>query len=142
MRIREILQLINKRSIPIVRENDHIEYVVEKIFEHPHTRLIYVVDDQGTLKGTISLGMLFRHIFPHTYEPKVHAHSVIAMITSETAEHLMKKSVITADVEDDVQAVMKRMVKAQVKEIAIVDKEKKVIADVTVIDLLKFYKNR
>ncbi len=142
MKIREILQLINKRAIPIVREDDHIDDVVEKIFEYPHTRLIYVVDEQGILKGAISLGMLLRHIFPHTYEPKVHAHSIIAMITSETAEHLMKKGVVTADVEDDVEEVMKRMVKAEVKEIAVVDKEEKVIGDVTVIDLLKFCRER
>lgn len=142
MKIREILQLINTRAIPIVREDDHIEDVVEKIFEYPCTRLIYVVDEQGILQGTISLGMLLRHIFPHTYEPKVHAHSIIAMITSETAGHLMKKGVVTADVEDDVEEVMKRMVRAEVKEIAVVDNEKKVIGDVTVIDLLRFCKKR
>jgi CBS domain-containing protein len=142
MKVREILKLINTRAIPTVREDDHIDDLVEKIFEHPHTRLIYVVDEEGVLKGTISLGMLLRHIFPHTYEPKVHALSVIAMITSETAEHLMKKGVVTADVEDDVEEVMKRMVRAEVKEIAVVDNEKKVIGDVTVIDLLKFCRKR
>jgi len=138
MKVREILKLINTRAIPIVREDDHIDDLVEKIFEHPHTRLIYVVDDQGVLKGTISLGMLLRHIFPHTYEPRAHAPSIIGMITSEEAQHIMTKGVVTADVEDDVEEVMKRMVRAEVKEIAVVDNEKKIIGDVTVIDLLKF----
>jgi CBS domain-containing protein len=142
MKIRELLQLIKERGIPIVNEDDHIDDVVEKVFKHPHTRIIYVVDDQGILKGTISLGMLLRHIFAHTYEPKAHASSIIGMITSEKAKHLMTEGLVTADVEDDVREVMRRMAKAQVKEIAVVDKENKVIADVTVIDLLKFYKNR
>ncbi|MBE9547334.1 MAG: CBS domain-containing protein [Proteobacteria bacterium] len=142
MKIRELLRSIEKRAIPVVREDDSIDAVVEKVFEYPNTRLIYVVDDHGVLKGTISLGMLLRHIFPHAYEPKVHAQSFLAMITSEKAKHLMTKGLITADVEDNVEEVMKLMARAQVKEIAVVDKEKKVVADITMIDLLKLYKNR
>jgi len=42
---------------------------------------------------------------------------------------------------DDVESVLKRMIKHNIKEIAIVDDGKKIIADFTMIDLLKHYKN-
>jgi len=61
------------------------------------------------------------------------------MITAETAKDIMNKGVVSATGEDELDAVIKRMIKALVKEIPILDREKKVIADLTMLDLLQYY---
>jgi CBS domain-containing protein len=139
MKIKEILETIEERELPLVREDETIREVLEKMLKHPHTRLIYVVDEAGKCKGTISLGILIRHLFPHSFEPAIHTRFLIPMITAEIAKDIMNKGLIYATNEDDVEAVIKRMIKAGVKEIAVLDGEKRVVADLTMLDLLKYY---
>ncbi len=66
----------------------------------------------------------------------------MSMAVSETAKDFMHENALVARVTDDVEDVLKRMIKNNVKEIAIIDSEKRVIADLTIIDLLKYYKHR
>jgi CBS-domain-containing membrane protein len=109
------------------------------MLKHPHTRLMYVVDEENRCQGIISLGTLIRHLFSHDFEPAIHARFLIPMITSETAKHIMNKGLICATMEDEVEAVIERMIKAGIKEIAILNSEKRIVADLTMLDLLKYY---
>ena len=59
-------------------------------------------------------------------------------ITLETARHMMQKHPIFAREDEKLEDVLKRMVKSNVKEIAILDDEDRVIGDITMLDLLKF----
>jgi CBS domain-containing protein len=63
------------------------------------------------------------------------------MITAETAKDMMQKKPVFAKKEEEVGEILKRMIESNVKEIAILDDERKVIGDVTMIDLLKFLLN-
>ncbi len=139
MKIKELIEIVKERDIPRVNEEDSIREVLGKMLAHPHTRLMYVVDKDGVCKGIISLGALIRHLFSSSFEPAVHARSVIPMITAETAGHIMNRGLIFAGAEDDVETVIKRMVKAAIKEIPILDEEKRIIGDITMLDLLKHY---
>jgi CBS domain-containing protein len=139
VKVKDILKSTEGRKLPIIREDETIRDVLKKILAHPHTRLIYVVDKEGTYVGAISLGALIRHVFPHFYEPAVHPRSLLRMVTSETAKDIMSKQIMCATHEESVEAVIERMIKAKIKEIAIVNKEKKIIADVTMLDLLQYY---
>jgi CBS domain-containing protein len=138
MKIKEILEINKEREIPFVLEIATIREVFEKMFKNPHTRLVYVVDSNGKCMGIISLGALIRHIFSFSYEPSVHSRFLIPMITSETARDIMNMGLIYATAEDEVEDVIKEMIKAAIKEIPILDKEKKIIGDVTILDLLKY----
>jgi len=62
----------------------------------------------------------------------------MSMITTETAKDIMQKNPIFAREDEDVEVVIKKMIGKNVKEIAVLDEEKRVVADVTMIDLLKF----
>lgn len=105
---------------------------------YQHTRLLYVVDKDRRLLGTIALGPLVRHVFRQRHEPKVHPRHIMSMITTEVAKDIMEKNPISAAEDEDVETMLKRMIGRNVKEIAVLDREKRVIADVTMIDLLKF----
>ena len=139
MKVKDILNSIQGRALPAIREDKTVRDVLKKIIAHPHTRLIYVVDKENKCVGTISLGELMRNVFPHFYEPAIHPRSLIRMVTSETAGDIMNKHVIYATGEESVESVVEKMIKAKIKEIAVVDGEKKIIADLTILDLLEHY---
>jgi len=63
------------------------------------------------------------------------------MITADKAKDIMQKNTVVATEEEEVKQVLKRMIRTGVKEIPILDKEKRIIADLTLADLLRFVVN-
>lgn len=138
VKIGEVIVAQKGRELPLVRQESSIEEVIDAMARYQHTRLLYVVDEEGKLLGTIALGSLVRHAFGRSHEPQIHPRFVMSMITTETAKDIMQKKPIFAGEDEDVEVVLKRMIGKNVKEIAVLDEEKRVVGDVTMIDLLKF----
>jgi Mg/Co/Ni transporter MgtE len=122
----------------LINEKATLREIVEVMTSFEHSRLVYVVDDSDRLMGTISLGLLARHVFSPSHEPLIHPRSLIGMITAETALDIMQKNTVTASEEEEISFVLKRMIGANVKEIPVLDKNKRVIADITIVDLMRF----
>jgi len=137
MKIREITIQLEGRDIPTVPETSLIEDVIKTMSRFLHSHLVYVVNEREELTGTISLGSIIRQVLCHKYEPKVHPRALLAMVTHETAKDIMLKKPVVASEGEEVELVIKRMIDANVKEIAIINDERKIIADVTMLDLLK-----
>ncbi len=136
MKIKEITIQLGGRNIPTVLETNLIEVVIKTMCCFLHSHLVYVVNERDELTGTISLGTIIRQVLSHTYEPKVHPRMLLGMVTHETAKDIMLKKPVVASEGEEVELVIKRMIDANVKEIAIINDEKKIIADVTMLDLL------
>lgn len=137
MEIGEIVALVKKRKVPTVSETCSLEAVMNTMHSFQHSRLVYVVNEKKELTGTISLDMLVRQILPHKFEPGIHPRRLLGMVTHETARDIMLKNPVMATEDEDVEPVLKRMIDANVKEIAILNSERKVITDLTMLDLLK-----
>ena len=137
MKVREIIEAIGRREPPIISDDATIQEVVESMCNCQHSRVIYVVDKDNELLGTIPLGTLMRHIFGHSHERHAHPRHLLGIITAESARDLMNKRAIHAREQEDVEVVLERMVGKRVSEIAIVDDEGKIIADLTMLDMLK-----
>ncbi|RLC55428.1 MAG: hypothetical protein DRI30_07600 [Chloroflexi bacterium] len=137
MEIGEIVELVMEREVPTVSEACSLEAVMNTMHSFQHSRLVYVVNEKKELTGTISLDMLVRHILPHKFEPRIHPRRLLGMVTHETARDIMLKKPVTATEDEDVELVLKRMIDANVKEIAILNSKRKVITDLTMLDLLK-----
>lgn len=137
MQIKEITIHLGRRDIPTVLETTLIEEVINTMCCFLHSRLVYVVNESAELTGTISLGTIIRQVLSHKYEPKVHPRMLLGMVTHETAKDIMLKKPVVASEGEEVELVIKRMIDANVKEIAIIDSERKIIADITMLDLLK-----
>ncbi len=127
------------RDVPYIHEGTQIDEVVGMMVRFLHTRLVYVVDEEKRLVGTITMGSLLRHIFPHHYEGKVHPHGILTRITAETARHIMDKKSIGARLDETVDEVLERMARTGVKEMAVLDSEGHILADITATDLLRHY---
>jgi len=141
MEIGRVLDKLRDRTSPIVHEQATIQEVIHAIIEFEHSRVLYVQNEMDELTGTISLGLLAKHVFSPSHVPRIHARLLIGMITTETAKDLMQKRPIFAVAHEDIGTVLKRMIEANVKEIPIVDEHRKIIGDVTMLDLLKFLLN-
>ncbi len=137
MQIHEVLACIGPRDVPYIHEDSLIDNVIRVMARQIHTRLVYVVDAEQKLRGTITVGSLLRHIFPHHYEGMIHAHGILDAITAENARHIMESKCVFATPDDSVEAVLKRMAGSGVKEMAVLDESGRVIADITAIDLLR-----
>lgn len=141
MTIASLLSTLPSRTWPIVLEHSTIQEVIHAMIRSRHSRVLYVVNEAGQLTGTISLGELARHVFSQNHEVQIHARFLITMITTITAKDMMQKKPVFAKKEEEVEETLKRMIESNVKEMPIVDDEKKVIGDVTMIDFLKFLLN-
>ncbi|MBW1938231.1 MAG: CBS domain-containing protein [Deltaproteobacteria bacterium] len=137
IRISGLLSLLKTRKPPVVHKEVSIEEVIDAMIGFEHSRLVYVLDDEDRLAGVISLGDLVRHVFSRSHVPKIHPRSIIGMIAAKTAEDIMRKSALFTTENEEVGAVLKKMIHANVKEIAVVDGDRRIVGDITVVDLLR-----
>lgn len=114
-----------------------MEDAAEQVTGLRQVRGIYVVDEGGRLMGTISLGVLIRHITSARHRPQFHVRSLLDRITSEKVADLMDSHVISAGQADDLREVVDRMVDANIKEIPVVDETRRLIGAVGLLDLWK-----
>ena len=138
MKIKEVMQNIGQRDFPCVLENSDISGVIKVAVNFPHTGLVYVIDDQKILLGVITIGSLMRHLYPHHYKEKIHPRDILRNIVVDKASHLMGSGNVKALPEETVDIVLKRMASTGAKEIAVVDSDGRILADITAVDLLKY----
>jgi CBS domain-containing protein len=139
MEIKEVMQHIGKRDVPCVPEQSDISEVIQVFVRFPHTRLVYVVDKEQRLRGTITIGSLLRHIFPYHYEARIHPRGILRNITAAKAEHIMARENVFALPDETVDMLLKRMARTGVKEMAVIDSNGAIIGDITAVDLLSYY---
>ena len=137
MTVTELLAILKKRKLPLIHEDADIKEVVDAMIRYECYRLLYVVDSNEKLTGVISLGVLSRHVFSPSYEPQIHPRFLISMITADKAKDIMQKNTVVATEEEEVKQVLKRMVRTGVKEIPVLNKDKRIIADLTLADFFK-----
>ena len=138
MTVTELLAILKKRKLPLIHEDADIKEVVNAMIHHECNRLLYVVDSNEKLTGVISLRILSRHVFSSSHEPQIHPRFLISMITAKKAKDIMQKNTIVATEEEKVKQVLKRMIRTGVEDIPVLNKEKRIIADLTLADLLRF----
>lgn len=139
-KIADLVERLKQRKVPVVPKRATISEIIDAFAASDHSRILYVVDDEGRFRGVLSLGNMIRHVFFHYHDPSIDSRSLVSMVVSETAGDFMQKEPMVTMLSDDVEAVLQRMIDHNVKEIPILDDEKRVVADLTIVDLLKHYK--
>jgi CBS domain-containing protein len=139
-KIADLVERLKQRKVPVVSKRATVSEIIDAFAASDHSRILYVVDDEGSFRGVLSLGNMIRHVFFHYHDPSIDSRSLISMVVSETAGDFMQQEPMVTMLSDDVEAVLQRMIDHNVKEIPILDDEKRVVADLTIVDLLKHYK--
>ncbi|MCD6388525.1 MAG: CBS domain-containing protein [Desulfobulbaceae bacterium] len=137
--IGDLLPELREREIPLVPEEAGVKEIVEAFSSACHSRLLYVVDDNGRLQGVISLGHMVRHVFFHYHDSCPHIQNISSMAIAETARDFMQREPLAATLSDEVEEVLGRMIKHNVKEVPVVDEGQRVVGDLTMVDLLQHH---
>jgi Mg/Co/Ni transporter MgtE len=140
MKICEALDTIENIPFLAISADRTLTEATEEISGIQQPRSIYVVDNQGRLQGTLSIGTLIREVIAARHEPQFGIRSLLAHITSEKVADITNRHVIYAQKNDDLENVLNRMISYNIKEIPIVDKDQHIIANVGILDLWRLVK--
>ena len=135
MKIRDALTQVAGLPYLAVGGDCTLEEISDRIKDQRQARGIYVVDAEGRLIGTLSLGVLIRHLTAARRQPVFHVRSLLSSLTSAQVIDLMDKHVLYAQPEDDLQEVLDRMIRGNIKEIPVVDEDRRPLAVVSLLDL-------
>jgi len=141
MKIGDVLHKIGNLPYLTIHIDCTLEEASRKIADVGHLRTIYVVGHEEQLQGILSLGELIRRLISAGHKPHFHARSLLTRITAKKAADIMDKYVVYARKEDDPNSVLERMIDNHIKEIPVVDENKKIIANIGIIDLWKLIEN-
>lgn len=142
MKIGDVLHKIGHLPYLAIDLDCNLEEASKKVADLGHLRTIYVVGHQGRLQGILSVGKLIRSLTTAGHKPYFHARSLLGRITAKKAADIMDKYVVYARKEEDPNRVLARMLDNHIKEIPVVDEDKKIIANIGIIDLWKLIENR
>ena len=137
-KVAELVAFLKGRRLPLIDQKANIEEIVTAMIHFEHSRLLYGVDHNEKLIGTISWGLLTRHVFSTSHDPQIHPRFIMSMITAETAKDIMQKNPLFITENELVETLLEKMIRSNVKEIPVIDREKRVIAYLTIVDLLRF----
>lgn len=137
IKISDIVDELKKSKAPVIRENTPIDQVLDEIINQDSNWVLYVVDDNNRFKGTITLDEIAGHVFAMNHEHRIHPRRIMDMVTSEDVDHIMKKQPPYVIESDDIGEVIKKMVKSNMKHLALVDEDKKIICDISMVDIIK-----
>ncbi len=126
----------------VVNEGATIMDVVKTMVEHKEERAVFVVDDDGRLRGVISAGRLARHIVheevsPHTgFLPSA---NILHYLTAEHARDIMECNVLSCRMDELLSTATGRMFgKTIYKMLPVVDEEGQILGLLNVLDILDY----
>lgn len=134
--VHDVIARHEGRQVPLVRQDTTIDRLPVAIQFHRHSRQLYVVDGQNNLLGNITLGRLVMYLFAGSHGSNMNPRHVMGLITCTHAGDLMTEGTLSVKLNDRVEEALDRMVDANVDEVPVIDEDGKVVADLTMIDLL------
>jgi len=115
-----------------VGAQDSLAQVVATILENPGFHDVCVVNDAGLLLGVINIKHLFRTVFSHHADPNLMTRQLIALVSSETAGHIMVTDPWVARETDTLGSAIKKMVRHNLGELPVVDEKKRLLGSISV----------
>lgn len=134
--VNDIVSDKERRQIPQVHPDAGVNEIVAAFKKSRHARLVYVVNEKQYLHGAISLGNLAKHLLFHLNDREVDNLHLMDMALAETAIDYIDRPVVSAKLSDNIEPVLTNMLKASIKEIPVVDDQGKLVADLTLVDIL------
>ncbi len=137
MKVKEIKNRITTNPA-IVKEDDSIKDVIKKLLEDPRSRSVYVVDNDGVLRGIIPTDVILKatHLLKGKGTLKDEdTFEGITISTARIARDLMHKPVYVHE-DDDVLDVLEAMVEEGFQELPVVNSEDKVTGDLNCLEVI------
>jgi CBS domain-containing protein len=136
VRVRDVVARHKNRQVPLIKQDTPIDDLSQAIEWHRHSRQLYVVNEENHLLGNITLGRLVMYVFASSHGSSMNRRHVMGLITCTCAGDLMTEGTLSAGMDEKVEEVLERMVDAKVDEVPVTDAEGRIVADLTMVDLL------
>lgn len=120
-----------------VKQEKLIKDIVIQFVEYPSMYHICVVDEDGKLQGMINRKRIFQTVFSHHVSVDSRVTQLYNLLTAEKAGELMSLDVVTVIEDENINAVIKKMIEHDLFEIPVVDKDKHVLGFLTSSQILK-----
>ena len=143
--VRDFLDSLPHRvELPVVKTESPLREVLQAMVKRHRGRIVYVVDPDGKVKGSISLDNLKDVIFRHYMKSRVSdafmiTEHIMELFASEKAEDLMAAGLGVCHEHECLHDVITRMIERNVKDMPVLDKEGRIIADLDILDLLELW---
>jgi CBS domain-containing protein len=143
--VREFLNALPHRiNLSTVRRSTPLKEVVRTMVAGHRRRVVYVVDAAGILQGAIFLDSLKDTIFRHYLESKVGDALVVTerlmeIFASEKAEDVMETGLPTCQEHESLQEVISRLIEGNLKDLPVLDRDGRLIADLDILCLLELW---
>lgn len=138
-KVQDLTDQLQNRITPIIHQQAKVSDIVAAFANAPHSRIVYVVDNNEVLQGVITLGRIVRHVLVHYHDSSLDKKSLFSLAIAEKAEDFMQPESIRIDPQDDLETVLGEMIEHDVAELPVVDAEGKIIEDITIIDIISYY---
>lgn len=140
-KVEEIRTLLVKDAA-VVRSEDPVDKLIDKLLENPLTRHVYVTDEEGRLKGTVRLYQIIEYIFPfETAWLQEKYNDYLQVFYRETAGELMVSDFSYVYNETTLSEMVTLMTREKISELPVVDGEMRIIGEVNFLEVLRFIRN-
>ncbi len=131
MKVKEVYQSVTEKA-ELVREDDSLPAVIQKVSRDPKSRSVYVVNEKDELVGIIDIRDLLR--VAGTKYLHRETITVISYLTAQRAADIMQPPVSVSP-EDDIQEALRLTVQHDLKDLPVVEGGK-VVGDLNCFEIL------
>ncbi len=141
MHIRDVHRLIIENAATIGADRPLTE-LLQKIIADPRSRHVYVVDEEGTLIGSVRLNAIVKQLFPMTTAASSGEYrtlEILATYDAKTVSDLMNESPVFVQEETTVNEAVQLMVAEGVNELPVVDEKRRVTGEINFLEVIAAY---
>jgi len=101
--------------------------------------VIYVVDKERRLLGTIDVRGLLEHFLPHMFGVDILGEGILESLHGEKAKDLISETPVYVTEEEDLESAMKLLIENELDELPVIDKDQKVIGELNILEILSIW---
>jgi len=134
IKIKTVRSLITKEA-PVVKEDDGVMEIAQKMVADPRTRSIYVVDEYNRLKGIIPIQLFVQYLFFEYIPDEFLYYKAIKPLDEVVAKDIMIPPVWVKD-EESISSAFRKMSAHNIRELPVVDDNMKIVGDLNILELI------
>ena len=120
-----------------VPENSSVSKLLEHFTSEPTMRDIYTINEKNELVGIIDRKKIFSIVFADYLDAPARISELYHIISATTARDLSNTNVAVVHIDDSLSAIIELMLKKDLFEIPVLDRNNCPVATLTLWDLLK-----
>jgi len=139
-----LVSLPHRVELSVVNTESSLREVLHAMVKRHRGRIVYVTDSEGKVEGMISLDNLKDIVFRYYMKSRVSdalviTEHIVELFSSEKAEDVMDAGLSICHEHEWLHDVVTRMIERNVKDMPVVDREGRIIADLDILDLLELW---